>query len=112
MRKTRTGTFHRIDEKHHLEIRRYPDGDFAEHQPYPVIVKSGNGEPIPLAEPRILFRGRDRLALPMLRFYRELCEKDGATDYQLASIDTMLREFEEFAATSPTMKQPGITRGK
>ncbi len=107
MRKTRTGSFHRIDEKHHLEIRIPPEG-----VEYPCIVKSGNGEPIPLEEPRILFRGRDRLALPMLQYYRQLCVADGCTEYQLQSIEVMLKEFQEFAESATTMKQPGSTRGK
>lgn len=102
MRKTRVGTHHRIDEKHHLEVIAT----------IPVIVKSGNGEPIPLEEPRILFRGRDRLALPLLRIYRQMCESDGCTEYQLHSLDVMIREFEDFASISPTMKQPGSTSGK
>jgi hypothetical protein len=102
MRKTRTGTFHRIDEKHHLEIR----------DNVPMIVKSGNGEPIPLEEPRILFRGRDRLALPMLEYYRQLCVADGCTEYQLSSVDRMITEFKDFAEAATTMKQPGSTRGK
>ena len=88
----------RIDNKHHLEGER--------------IVKTGNGTPIPDDEPVILFRGRDRLALPTLRFYRELCVQDGCTDFQLESLDSMLSKFEDFALTSPTMKQPGITKGK
>lgn len=108
MRKTRTGSFHRIDEKHHLEIRLA-----GEEQPYPTIVKSGNNQSIPLDEPRILFRGRDRLALPMLKYYRELCVQDGCTEYQLRSMDVMIKEFEEFAAdpANTAMKQPGITKG-
>ena len=89
----------RIDNKHHIEMDR--------------IIKTTNGEPIPDEEPRILFRGRDRLALPMLRFYRDLCLKDGATDFQLESVDGMIQEFEEFAEQSPeVLKQPGITRGR
>jgi hypothetical protein len=90
-----------IDDKHHLE------GE--------TIVKTGNGVPIDLEkEPVILFRGRDKLALPMLEFYRELCIKDikdGCTDYQLATMDNRIRLFKEFADTSETMKQPGVTRG-
>jgi hypothetical protein len=88
----------RIDNKHHLEGER--------------IVKTGNGVPIDLEkEPVILFRGRDKLSLPMLRHYRQLCVDDGCNDFQLTSMDDMIRRFEEFAAESATMKQPGITRG-
>lgn len=88
----------RIDNKHHL------DGE--------QIVKTGNGQPIPDDEPIILFLGRDKLALPMIQYYRQLCKDDGCTDFQLESMDDMIRRFEEFAVTSPTMKQPGITLGK
>ena len=88
----------RIDNKHHLEGER--------------IVKTGNGVPIDLdKEPVILFRGRDRLSLPMLLHYRELCVQDGCTDFQLESMDDMIRRFREFADQSPAMKQPGCTRG-
>ncbi len=89
----------RIDNKHHLDGEK--------------IIKTGNGAAIDLdKEPVILFRGRDRLALPMLHFYRGLCVRDGCTDFQLGSMDDMIRRFQEFADESPTMKQPGITRGK
>jgi hypothetical protein len=88
----------RIDNKHHLEGES--------------IVKTGNGIPIDLSkEPVILFRGRDRLALPMLSYYRKLCVQDGCTEFQLESMDDMIRRFREFAKQSPSMKQPGCTRG-
>lgn len=74
------------------------------------IIKTGTGEEVPESEPTILYRGRDRLALPMLRYYRELCANDGATDYQLESMDRMIKKFEDYAAANPT-KQPGITKG-
>lgn len=91
----------RIDNKHHLEII----------YDRPAIVKN-NGVPIDLEkEPVILFRGRDKLALPMLQFYRQLCKNDGCTDFQLESMDDMIRRFQEFGDASPTMKQPGCTRG-
>ena len=35
----------------------------------PVIVKAATKEPIPGDEPLILFRARDRHAVPMLRYY-------------------------------------------
>lgn len=88
----------RIDNKHHLEGEQ--------------IVKTGNGQPIPDDEPVILFRGRDKLALPMLLHYRQLCADDGCTDFQLTSMDDMIRRFKAFSAQSPTMKQPGCTRGR
>jgi hypothetical protein len=88
----------KIDNKHHLEGES--------------IVKTGNGIPIDLTtEPVILFRGRDRLAIPMLEFYRQLCVLDGCNDFQLKSLDGMLDKFCKFAVESPMMKQPGVTRG-
>lgn len=87
----------RIDNKHHIENN--------------TIIKTTNGQPIPENEPTILFRGRDKLALPMLRYYRELCLADGCTDFQMQSMDSMIQEFQEFADSSDTMKQPGITKG-
>lgn len=74
------------------------------------IIKTVTGEVVPETEPTILYRGRDRLALPMLRFYRELCRKDGATAYQLESMDRMIEKFQKYADENPT-KQPGITQG-
>jgi hypothetical protein len=96
---TKDGLRPRIDEKHHISGLGK-------------IIKTSNGQEIPDDEPRILFRGRDVLALPMLHHYRDLCVRDGATEYQLASVDAMITEFEDFARTSSTMKQPGSTLGK
>lgn len=86
-----------IDLKHHIT----DDGK---------LVKTGDGVEVPLDEPTILFRGRDRLALPLLKYYAELCARDGATDYQMGSILGMIAQFEAYAKENPT-KQPGITRG-
>lgn len=96
----------RLDNKHSLTINT--DGD-------PVVVKrlaNGNLQPIPENEPVILFRARDKLALKMLGYYRELCRQDGVTVYQLVSMDDMIQRFADFAAKSETMKQPGCTKGK
>lgn len=87
----------KIDEKHHIEGEK--------------IIKTSNGQEIPDNEPVILFRGRDKLALPMLEYYRQLCIAHDCTDYQMDSIRKMIDKFKQFAETSPTMKQPGITRG-
>ncbi len=89
----------KIDLKHHIDDKGQ-------------IVKTGNGVPVPENEPLILFRGRDRLAVPMLRKYREICIFDGCNDFQLGQIDELIAKFEAFAKENPaTMKQPGITRG-
>ena len=89
----------KIDLKHHIDEN---------HQ----IVKTGNGVPIPENEPLILFRGRDRLAVPLLEAYYGLCVVDGCNDFQLGQITELIARFKAFAAENPqTMKQPGITRG-
>lgn len=86
-----------IDEKHYIEGER--------------IFKK-NGQPIPDNEPVILFRGRDKLALPLLLHYRSMCVKGGCTDFQLQSVDRMIQKFQKFANESSTMKQPGCTLGE
>lgn len=103
----------RIDEKHSLDIYDSYSGKLEDQaQTLPRIIKSTNDQPIPDNEPRILFRGRDKLALLMLYYYRDLCVMDGCTDFQLTSMDKMINEFKEFADLSSTMKQPGSTLGK
>lgn len=92
-----------IDLKHHVDID--PSDGMVK------IFKTSTGEVVPTSEPTILFRGRDRLALPMLKHYRQLCADDGATQFQLDSMDGMIAQFEAYANEMPT-KQPGITRGE
>ena len=89
----------KIDEKFHLE------GE--------TIVKTSNGEVLnPVAEPLIVFRGRDKLALPMLDYYRYLCAQDRCTDYQLDVLYRRIAMFRKFKDNNPgSMKQPGVTKG-
>lgn len=79
------------------------------------IVKIKDDEiiaPVPDNEPLILFRARDRLAVPLLEHYRQLCVADGCNDFQLGQINELIAKFQQFSADNPqTMKQPGITRG-
>jgi hypothetical protein len=78
-----------------------------------VIIKTSNGAPIPDHEPKILFRGRDKFAIPMMQFYLSLCMQDGCTPYQEQSMRAMIKEFEEFRDKFPaSMKQPGSTGGR
>ncbi len=89
-----------IDLKHHIDEKGQ-------------IIKTGNGVPIPENEPTMLFRARDRLAVPMMLYYRRLCVDDSCNDFQLEQIDGLIAKFKAFAVENPqTMKQPGITRGK
>lgn len=77
------------------------------------VVKTSNNERIPDDEPVFLFRGRDRLAVPVLLYYRDLAIQDGCNDYMLNRVNTDLVAFEEFKERFPErMKQPGVTRGK
>lgn len=88
-----------IDLKHHIDTEGR-------------LIKTGNGVEVPENEPLMLFRGRDRLALPMLMKYRELCIEDGCNDFQLSQVDAIIDKFRDFADENPQiMKQPGITRG-
>lgn len=91
-----------IDPKFHIEAGRQGLA----------IVKTSNGEPIPDDEPLMLFRARDRNALPMLRYYQELCEIDGCNDFQMEGIRNRIAAFSRFRREHlERMKQPGITRG-
>lgn len=92
-----------IDMKHSIGV--HENGD-------PYLFKSSNGQAIPSDEPTILFRGRDKLAVPMLQHYFQLCVDAGVTPYQLDSINEMIGRFIRFSQTSPTMKMPGSTSGR
>jgi hypothetical protein len=111
-----------IDLKHGVEVKIADDlgemietafGTLEDHIEVEIVKRKADGtsEPIPEGEPTILFRGRDRLAVPMLQHYRTLCVADGCNDFQLGQVNELIARFEQFAASSPTMKQPGITRG-
>lgn len=77
------------------------------------IVKTSNNQRIPEDEPVFLFRGRDRLSLPMMHIYVQLCLVDGCNDYFLGEMDEPINELTRFKNEHPErMKQPGVTRGK
>lgn len=113
-----------IDQKHHIEVvetiavrEKGAAGDYIslgelESRVVTIqIVKTGNGVPIPEDEPVILFRGRDYLAVPLLKVYMQMCIDDDCTDYQRENMEVMIKRFEDYAETH-TLKQPGSTRGK
>ncbi len=76
------------------------------------IVKTTKGQVVQEGEPLILFRPRDKLALSALYAYREACEYDGCTQFQMDALDLAIKDFEEFSKREPkTMKQPGCTFG-
>lgn len=77
------------------------------------IVKTSNGEPIPLDEPVFIMRARDALAVCALKHYRQLSVQDVCTDYHFEKLDGSIARFEQFAREHPErMKQPSVTRGK
>jgi hypothetical protein len=78
-----------------------------------LLPNGAEGEIVPLDEPLFLVRARDRLAIPLLRHFRELCVADGCNDYMLGLTDHTIAQFELFANLYPErMKQPGVTRGR
>jgi hypothetical protein len=109
-----TGTIKPIDPKFGIAMlyRLNPEDTIQFPEKEPVIVNTVTGEPIPDDEPLMIFRARDRHALPMLRYYAELCARDICTEFHMLGIFNRLEAFEKFAKDHPErMKQPGITRG-
>lgn len=77
------------------------------------IIKTSNGQEIPLEEePVLILRGRDKLAVALLYHYLMLSHLDGCNDYQMESLKEVIEKFKEFSVKFPErMKQPGVTRG-
>jgi hypothetical protein len=79
----------------------------------PRLVNRQSGEAIPDDEPVFFLRARDRLALPLLHAYEELCIEDDCTDEHMKMLSDTILEFDLFALQHPErMKQPGVTLGK
>lgn len=88
----------KIDNKFHIENEQ--------------IIKTSNGETIPDDEPLFLLRGRDYLAMALLKEYEKLCIADGCTKYQVELLSKGMLDFWNFRLAHPErMKQPGITKG-
>lgn len=76
------------------------------------IIKTSNGQPVPEDEPLFLLRGRDHLAVLLLKLYLLLSERDDCTDFHLDGVRERIEAFEKFRDQHPVrMKQPGVTRG-
>jgi hypothetical protein len=107
-----------IDKKYHVELEVGEESSECiekVHIDYGIkatIRKTSNDVDIPDNEPKVIFRGKDRLAIPLLLKYLELCEEDKCTPYQLDGCVELIRRFQMFTATHPdAMKQPGSTKG-
>lgn len=98
----------RIDLKHHITA----SGKLMKSELGSDGEPTGNGQEIPLDEPTILFRGRDKLAVSMLKNYRQLCKNAGANEFQLGQVNALIERFQAYADASHTMKMPGTTQGK
>jgi hypothetical protein len=70
------------------------------------FVNRVSGEPIPDDEPVIIFRARDRKALPILHLYLSLCDDE----HHRQAIQDRIYEFGAFQRAHPErVKEPGIT---
>jgi hypothetical protein len=77
------------------------------------IVDISTGNPVPSDEPVVLLRGNNRLIIPLLRHYRELCVQDGCSEEQLKAVDAMIPPFTQFMNNNrDRMRQPGSLLGK
>jgi hypothetical protein len=100
---------HEIDAKYHIEqTLEGPDTHF---EPGSLrIVNTSSGEPIPIDEPLFLFRGRDILAVLVLRFYVLLCKAFGCVASHIEGVQDAHSKFLAFKRRHPDrMKQPGST---
>jgi hypothetical protein len=71
------------------------------------FVNRVSGEAIPDDEPVILFRARDRHALAVLDFYRQIIEDP----HHRQAVTDRINEFHAYRQAHPErMKEPGITR--
>lgn len=76
------------------------------------LIKTANGEEVPLDEPVFVIRGRDRLAVQALLHYKQLSQEDGCNDYHFDKLNAEIKRFVDFSRDHPErMKQPSITRG-
>ncbi len=76
------------------------------------LIKRSNEEPVPEDEPIFILRGRDHLAVEVLKCYRALSISDGCNDFHMDGLQAQIALFVDFAKDHPErMKQPGVTRG-
>lgn len=77
------------------------------------IYKKSNNEFIPDDEPLFLLRGRDILALDLLKEYYRISEEWKCNRYHLINLAVTIDKFVRFKIKNPErMKMPSITEGK
>ena len=82
-----------IDGKYHIEGER--------------IINTHTGEEIPVGEPLALFRAQDKLAGPMLFFYKDSALCAGCSREFRKGVDKLLTKFAVWAELNPgRMKLP------
>ncbi len=74
------------------------------------LIKSSNGEPVPIDEPLFILRARDCCAYGALKAYYKLCEEVGTPVDRLDAIFMLIGDFYKYRDTHKT-KVPGSTHG-
>jgi hypothetical protein len=64
------------------------------------IVKE-NGDPLPQDEPRMLFRGKDKLLPQLLEHYKQLCQEAGSPSEQIEGIQERLNIIKDWQSKNP-----------
>lgn len=67
----------------------------------PTILTKRDGTPIPAGEPWMAYRAQDRLSLPTLNFYRQLCVEAGCSSAHLMEIDERLSVMGQWQSENP-----------
>lgn len=75
-------------------------------------VFKANGEVIPSEEPIFILRGRDKVALDLLKEYHRRCLQTGCNTWQLEGVERAIGAFRTFSRIhQDRMKEPGVTKG-
>lgn len=94
-----------IDTKYAVKIEVHPTRTLR-----PIIFKRSTTEEIPEDEPLFLLRARDPLAAQAIRMYAVACRAASCTPGQVASCETIAKQFDEWLASHPEKsKMPGST---
>ena len=68
-----------------------------------------DGTPIPDDEELILFRGQDKLVVPLLEYYRLLFISSGCPDTELKLLDKRIKDIKAWQKANPgRLKIPGV----